>query len=71
MRMLAPFSWKLGCQIRVNENPVNPVPCVLLQCETAAAEREAHGGSLDHVIFASRPSSGGAILNVGVLGLGA
>ena len=47
------------------------VSCVLLQCETAAAEREAHGGSLEHVIFASPPSSGGAILNVAMLGLGA
>lgn len=47
------------------------MPCLLLQCETAAAEREAHGGSLEHVIFASRPSSGGAVLDVAMLGLGA
>ncbi|KAK9845404.1 hypothetical protein WJX81_005682 [Elliptochloris bilobata] len=41
------------------------------QCEAAAGEREAHGGSLDHVIFTSRPSSGGAILDIATLGLGA
>ena len=50
---------------------LDPVLCLWLQCEGAAAEREAHGGSLDHVIFASRPSSGGAILNVATLGVGA
>jgi hypothetical protein len=41
------------------------------QCEAAAGERAAHGGSLDHVIFASRPASGGAILDVAHLGLAA